>query len=78
MSELERAEVVPMVDAEGFPTDEYDELEEADIIASGYEFDCEECGTYNTLISIPKWGSAVKCRKCGTLYKSEQANHAID
>lgn len=57
---------------------EYDALNTVDIIASGYEFDCEECGTYNTLIAIPKYGTAVECHKCKSRMRVGEVNEAND
>ena len=58
------------------PKSRYDGLPSVDIIASGYEFDCPSCLTYNTLIDIPKYGTAVECHHCHDRFRVDEANHA--
>jgi hypothetical protein len=57
---------------------QYDALDAVDIIASGYEFDCPKCETYNTLIDIPRYGRAVQCRNCKSTFRVEDAVDAQD
>jgi hypothetical protein len=54
----------------------YDALPAVDVIVSGYEFDCPSCGTYNTLIDIPKYGKAVECHRCHARFRVDEATHA--
>lgn len=56
---------------------EYDTLDQVEIVASGYEFECPKCSTYNTLVEIPIDGRAVECRKCKTRFSVSEADHAI-
>jgi transposase-like protein len=54
------------------------QLEEVEIIASGYEFDCPECDAYNTLAAIPSYGMAVECRSCHKQFAVGESHHAQD
>lgn len=38
-----------------------------DIVASGYEFYCPDCGEFNTIVEIPK-SDIVICSKCKTTF----------
>lgn len=60
------------------PEAAFEKLEEIDIIASGYEFECPCCNTQNTLIAIPKHGTAVECHHCHKLVRVDEINHARD
>lgn len=56
----------------------YRELESVDIIASGYEFNCPNCDTNNTLIAIPKYGTAIECHSCHEKFAVSEALDAHD
>lgn len=58
--------------------DRYEALTRIDLIASGYEFECPECLTYNTLTAIPKYGTAVECHYCHEQFQVDESNHAHD
>jgi len=44
------------------------------LIASGYEWMCEDCDIMNTEIEVTK---TVKCRRCNKVYLVEDSEHAI-
>lgn len=56
----------------------YQRLEAVDLIASGYEFECPNCGEYNTTHAIPRYGRALVCRNCKTKFKVGECSDAID
>jgi len=58
------------------PEAEFGALSSVDVIASGYEFNCPACETYNTLIAIPKHGAAVECHNCHARFRIDEASHA--
>jgi len=48
-------------------------METVDIIASGYEWICPECGRFNTEIEITE---TVICEECGTEFETNPPEHA--
>jgi len=79
-----RDEVLAAVGAtkDGDPSGHYElasrpkgDVPAADIIASGYEWMCPECGILNRFMEIPKH-DYVECGDCGALAKAEPAEHA--
>lgn len=48
-------------------------MENVDIIASGYEWICPECGEYNTEIEITE---TVNCCYCDTIFDTNLPEHA--
>jgi hypothetical protein len=58
------------------PDAEFGALSGADVIASGYEFNCPACETYNTLIAIPKHGKAVECHNCHARFRIDEVTDA--
>ena len=49
-----------------------------EMIASGYEWVCPECGEDNTETGIPVIGTAladIRCQECGTLFNCGGADH---
>lgn len=49
------------------------EKEEAELIASGYEWTCPDCGQWNTEIEACR---EVKCRKCEEEFAVSDHTHA--
>lgn len=60
------------------PDAEFGALSSFDVIASGYEFNCPACETYNTFIAIPKHGKAVECHNCHAQFRIDEATHAYE
>ena len=58
------------------PDAEFDALASVGLMASGYEFNCPSCQTYNTLIAIPKYGTGVECHNCHARFKVDETTHA--
>jgi len=54
----------------------FEALEKIEVIAFAYEFNCLRCNTHNTLVVIPKYGTAVKCRNCHAMFRIHEKNHA--
>ena len=50
-------------------------LEEVELIASGYEWICPKCGGFNTHYEIPP-GDIIECRFCKTKFKIKDFFHA--
>lgn len=55
--------------------------DEVDLIASGYDWFCPNCGADNHVTAIPKGGELtgeVSCNECGHEFKVRSINHARD
>jgi len=50
-------------------------LDSADIIASGYEFNCDDCQHVSNVIAVTE---VVTCEGCGTHYRVDFPQHAIE
>ena len=50
--------------------------EGVELIASGYEWECPNCGTENKVIAIPAHRQPVRCSDCKKYFAVEFANHA--
>lgn len=48
-------------------------MEHVDLIASGYEWECPECGTLNSEI---EWKETVKCSECSKEFGAYEPEHA--
>ena len=51
--------------------------ESVDLIASGYEFQCPDCSMNNKLIAVPKFGTAVECGFCHSIFEVGEAMEAL-
>ncbi len=51
-------------------------LDGIELIASGYEWECPNCGTENKVIAIPAHREPVRCSDCKKYFAVEFANHA--
>lgn len=51
------------------------ELMQVDMIASGYEWVCPECETYNREIGITE---QIRCAKCNQEFEVKEAHHAYN
>ncbi len=51
------------------------ELEDVELIASGYEWYCPECEEFNNEIEIPYY---LVCRKCGGSFGVGDYHHALN
>lgn len=49
-------------------------LKKVELIASGYEFVCPECGAISKTKSVKL---TVECEKCGCQFKISDYNHAL-
>jgi hypothetical protein len=67
-----QCELIPL------PIADYRTLPKVEVIASGYEWMCPVCDSYNTLIAVPKYGVAVQCIKCQQRLAVDEVMHALD
>ena len=57
--------------------EDFEDLQTANIVASGYETCCPECDTVCDLIEVPRWQEAVVCPDCGCRFRTDDPEHAI-
>lgn len=55
--------------------DTADDLQVVDVIASGYEWTCPNCDTYNTMTAHTLH---VECHQCGGFFETNPPAHAYD
>lgn len=53
------------------------EQEKVDLIASGYEWICPDCGKLNKLVAIPS-SLTVDCADCGQEYEVDNIHAALE
>ena len=50
-----------------------DEIEEIDLVASGYDWDCPVCNVWNYVIQVEQ---EVECNECHMVFKVHDHYHA--
>ena len=53
-----------------------DGMKTVDVVASGYEWECPQCGYLGKMNTAPAAGSTVQCWECGEYYKVLNVEHA--